>query len=239
MKTFGERLREARKEAGLTQKALADKVGITKSAISQAELGMTKGLSHTSLVRACRAMDVSAEWLSFGKGAMHPFQSPIQSTKGLHDPAEQTQPTTGLISNVSPGPAILGRVPLISWVQAGDFCETVDLFEPGDAEEWLPCPATHSDRTYALRINGDSMTSPYPGQRSYPPGTIVFVDPDRQLTNGCRVVAKLEGDVTFKTYSEDMGRKYLRPINPSWKTQDITDLPVIICGIVIGSYMPE
>ncbi|MDP5211186.1 LexA family transcriptional regulator [Microbulbifer sp. 2205BS26-8] len=238
MKTFGERLRQARKEAKLTQKTLADKVGITKSAISQAELGLSKGLSHTSLVRACRAMDVSPEWLSFGKGEMHPFQPPLQRVKELR-PAEHTQPTGNTESNVSPGPPIRGRVPLISWVQAGEFCEIVDLFEPGDAEEWLPCPTAHSDRTYALRINGDSMTSPYPGQRSYPPGVIVFVDPDREVTNGCRVIAKLEGDVTFKTYSEDMGRRYLRPINPTWKTQDITDLPVAICGVVIGSYMPE
>jgi SOS-response transcriptional repressor LexA len=147
--------------------------------------------------------------------------------------------TSNFGSNVSPGPRIQGRVPLISWVQAGAFCETIDLFEPGDAEDWMPCPVKHSDRTYALRIQGDSMTSPYPGQKSYPQGTIIFVDPDKPLVNGCRVIAKLNGEATFKTYAEDMGHIYLRPINPTYSPMDVTDKEVTFCGVIIGSFSPE
>ncbi|WP_445363163.1 S24 family peptidase [Microbulbifer sp. ANSA003] len=141
--------------------------------------------------------------------------------------------------NFTQGPDIKGRIPLISWVQAGKFCEAMDLLEPCDAEEWLPCPTAHSDRAYALRIKGDSMASPYPGQRSYPEGIIIFVDPEKPVTNGSRVIARLNGEATFKTFAEDMGRLFLRPINPSYPTMDITDLDVTFCGVIIGSYYPE
>lgn len=53
-------------------------------------------------------------------------------------------------------------VPLISWVQAGDWCEAINNVEPGDAEDWLWCPAKHSEKTFALRVSGVSMFNPDP-----------------------------------------------------------------------------
>ncbi|WP_444909306.1 LexA family protein [Microbulbifer sp. TRSA005] len=118
-------------------------------------------------------------------------------------------------------------------------CSAVDLLEPGEAEASLPCPGTHSGRSYALRVNGDSMTSLYPGQRSYPEGTIIFVDPDKPLTNGCRVIAKINGEVIFKSYAEDMGHIYLRPINPTYSPMEVTGKIISFCGVIIGSYTPK
>lgn len=136
----------------------------------------------------------------------------------------------------------LGRVestmPLIGWVKAGEWCESPDHFAPGDAEDWLPRPANAGVRSFALKVQNDSMTSPYPGQRSYPEGTIIYVDPDREIINGCRVVARVNGEYTFKTYVEDGGRKYLKPINPTYDKYDITE-DTHICGVIIGSYLPE
>ena len=129
-------------------------------------------------------------------------------------------------------------IPLISWVAAGHWCESPDSYEPGDAEDWLPAPKNAGSRTFALRVINDSMTSTYPGQRSYPHGTIIYVDPDKSVTNGTRVVARANGEYTFKSYIEDAGRKYLKPINPTYDKIDITE-DVHICGVVIGSYMPE
>lgn len=129
-------------------------------------------------------------------------------------------------------------IPLISEVNAGSWCESPDNYAPGDAEEWLPAPTNAGPRTFALRVVNDSMTSPYPGQRSYPHGMIIYVDPDKEVINGSRVVARANGDYTFKSYIEDAGRKYLKPINPTYEKIDITD-DVHICGVVIGSYLPE
>ena len=138
--------------------------------------------------------------------------------------------------------AVLGEVPrkmpLIGWVRAGDWCESPDQFAVGDAEEWLPRPGNAGPRAFALRVQNDSMTAQHPAQRSYPEGTIIYVDPDKPVINGSRVVARAGGEYTFKTYVEDAGRKLLKPINPQYPTIDITE-DVHICGVVIGSYLPE
>ena len=128
------------------------------------------------------------------------------------------------------------EVPLISRVQAGAWQEASDPFEPGDADEWYICPTRHSDSTYALEVEGDSMTSPV--GRSYPAGMIIFVDPEREAASGDRVVAKVNGDneATFKQLVIDGERKYLKPLNPAYPV--ITD-PFRVLGKVIGAYMKE
>lgn len=143
-----------------------------------------------------------------------------------------------MTTNVEPGPDIRGRVPLISWVQAGDFCGVVDLFEPGDAEDWLLTVQPMSQHAYALRVKGDSMTAPY--GLSYPEGVIIYVDPDTPVTNGCRVIAKIPGseEATFKVYSEDAGQRFLKPLNPQYPTITMTP-DMQICGVVRGMWRPE
>lgn len=118
-------------------------------------------------------------------------------------------------SNVAPGPDIKGRVPLISWVQAGVWNEAIDIYEPGYAEEWLPILQNGGSNAYALRVEGDSMTAGY--GKSYQDGTIIIVNPDRRSpATGQRIIAKLKGSskVTFKVYVEEDGRRWLKPLNP-------------------------
>src|SRR5512137_2030062 len=116
----------------------------------------------------------------------------------------------------------------------------IETYMANDFEITLPCPITHSKYTYALKVKGDSMTSPYPSQHSYPEGTIIYVDPHKQLTNGCRVIAKLpnSNEATFKEYREDGGKRYLKPLNPQYQTQEIHD-DTILCGVVIGQFKAE
>lgn len=119
------------------------------------------------------------------------------------------------ISNVAPGPALRGKVPLISWVQAGAWC-SAEAGPISDAERWLDCPVSHSGGTFALRVRGDSMTAAH--GRSYPEGCFIFVDPERRNpNNGDRVVACLSGtdEVTFKVYKNEDGRQWLQPLNSS------------------------
>ena len=136
--------------------------------------------------------------------------------------------------NSEPGPDAMGLVPVISWVQAGEWQEVADHFMPGDAG--LPCPTSHSANTYALRVIGDSMTSSM--GRSYPEGAIIYVDPDQRggVESGDRVIAKINGDnmVTFKVFVKDGQRKYLKPLNPQYPI--ITD-EFRILGKVIGVWM--
>lgn len=127
-------------------------------------------------------------------------------------------------------------VPLVSWVQAGNFCNSETQVLPHDCEMIL-CPNEHaSSRTFALRVVGDSMTAPY--GRTYPEGTVIFVDPEKVAEPHMRVIAKTDQGYTFKQLEEnELGQRYLKPLNPHH--QPIFDGGIEICGVVIGSYMPE
>lgn len=131
------------------------------------------------------------------------------------------------------------KVPLISWVQAGMWCETANGLESCDAELWLPCPVKISPTGYALRVVGDSMTNPGMG-RSYPDGCVIFVDPEIVTNNGDRVIARLpaSNEATFKVLVTDAGKNYLKPINPQYPIIEITE-EMQICGKVVGSFIPD
>jgi phage repressor protein C with HTH and peptisase S24 domain len=65
---LSERIKTARKHAGLTQKELAERVGIAQTAISQLESGKT--LRSTYLVQIATACRVNSGWLASGDGEM-------------------------------------------------------------------------------------------------------------------------------------------------------------------------
>lgn len=133
------------------------------------------------------------------------------------------------------------RIPLISWVQAGSWHETIDLYEVGDAEEWILCPVNHSDSTFALRVRGESMFNPGGEGPSFSDGDIIYVDPSRQPENRSLVVVRQNDceETTFKQLILEGGDKMLKALNPSWPNRI---LPMMddcqICGVVIGRYTP-
>lgn len=134
------------------------------------------------------------------------------------------------IENVAPGPELRGKLPLISWVRAGNLCESPDVFHPGDADEWIDCPVPHSPRSYCLRVSGDSMD----GEGGYRDGEIIFVDPEVAATPGRDVVVRTpDGKMTFKRLKEDTEGLYLFGING----KKIIRIPpdTHICGVVIFS----
>ncbi|MDR2365837.1 MAG: helix-turn-helix transcriptional regulator [Zoogloeaceae bacterium] len=66
MSTFGQRLREARKEAGMTQLQLARLVGLAQATISNIESERNQGsVESTALARALRVLP---DWLAEGRG---------------------------------------------------------------------------------------------------------------------------------------------------------------------------
>lgn len=138
---FGNRLKSARKHAGLTQAQLAKKVGIGQSTLAELEKA-GQGSSHApAIANACR---VSALWLATGSGLMEaPFDV-----------------------NVRPAPPGMRAYPVISKIQAGQVKEIACPYEPGDgfAVEFGEDDA--SPWAFYLEIEGDSMLPEFrPGDR--------------------------------------------------------------------------
>lgn len=61
--TTGERIKQARTRAGMTQKELADKIGVKFSAIHKYETGMVVNLKRETIAALAAALDVSPAWL--------------------------------------------------------------------------------------------------------------------------------------------------------------------------------
>lgn len=139
--------------------------------------------------------------------------------------------------NVSPARDLQREVPLISWVQAGQWTELEDNFQPGDAEKWIATYAKVSKHAFALRIVGDSMTNPT-GAPSFPEGTVIIVDPERAAAPGKFVVVRqnVDTECTFKQLVRDAGRHFLKPLNPRYPLLEM--LPdAVIAGVLVQAVM--
>ncbi|MDE8747567.1 helix-turn-helix domain-containing protein [Providencia stuartii] len=66
--TFGDRLKFALKEQGMTQAELAKSVGVSQSTISQVVNGKVSGVCRTSVI--AKALGINRNWLAYGEGEM-------------------------------------------------------------------------------------------------------------------------------------------------------------------------
>ena len=219
-KEIGERIEKLlQAKNGGNQSELARFVGVTPQAVQQWISGDTAPKGK-NLEKVADFLCVSRAFLSYGVIEGKPAKI---STKGI----------TGMV--VEPGPDIQGIVPLISHVQAGEWSEIIDTFQPGDAEDWLPCPVCHSVKTFVLRVRGESMYNLH-GEQSFREGELIFVDPERQPINGSLVVVRLDDvkEATFKKLVIEGDKKYLVALNPSWPQRVIEiNSNATICGVAI------
>lgn len=207
--TMGQRIREMRKRRELSQQALAEKIGRTKGTISQWEAGITHPGGEILLLLAT-ALQCSPHWIVSG-------EERAREPKGRY--FVEGAATDGVEQNVSPAPSMAGLVPEISWVQAGAWTEVCHVELDPEAINWYPRPPGASDRTFVLRVVGDSMLP------EYTPGRLIFVDPERLPQSGDDVVAIMTetGEATFKRFIEEPGSgKMLKAINPAWHMPYIT-----------------
>lgn len=210
VKTFADRLKARRRELNMTQAELAAKLGLSQGTIGNLESGI-RNLPR-DIVSMAAVLRCSADWLMTGRGDQAP-----ELGNNFQDVDQR------------------GKVPLISWVTAGLLGDVADNFHPGEADEWIdiydmrPGPSS-----FALRVTGDSMTNPVPGDISFPDGSIIVVNPDQAVGAGSYVVAKdvSTQKATFKKLVSDGGRWYLKPLNPAYPTIEIEDPALRVIGKV-------
>lgn len=208
--SLGKRLREARESAGLTQQQVGDLFGTSRVAVAKWESDSNAPESD-KLSTLARRLNRSVDFLLTGRESRSSGNTEI-------------------------GPDIKGKVPLISWVQAGSWAAIADNFQPGDAEEWVGTTVPIHQHTFALRVRGDSMTNPA-GEPSFPDGAVIIVEPDavnglETMLNQFVIVKRAADDeATFKRLVKDAGRYYLKPLNPQYPMLDLREDDVF-CGVV-------
>ncbi len=206
---IGQLLATKLREKGWSEGELARRAGVPQPTTHRILAGESKSPRIDNVSNLAKALGLDAAALLGGKAQPE------------HD------------ANITTGPAIAGRVPRISWVQAGALSEAIDLFEPGYAEEWLDCPFPHSKDAFCLEVRGTSMSP------DYRPGELILVDPRLDPLHDDDVVARTpDGQATFKRLQITEDGTFLLALNPEFPNR-IIHVPegTEICGVVTGSWM--
>ncbi len=231
---ISERLIKARKYADLSQASAASMLGISPVTLNRYEKGGRIPVID-GLLAIAKFYGVSSHWLITGEGPM------LEEKNVAAEAIKQFAPFSGKgilakAANTDEGQKNVGQyhdyrpsihVPLISWVQAGDFVNPEPPTTPGYAADWLETSATTSKGAFALTVFGDSMSP------EFWDGDVIVVDPDRSAENGSYIVAKNGEGATFKQLVLDGPNVYLKPLNERYPIRDMTGVEFRIVGVVV------
>ena len=226
--SLGKRIREKRKAQGLTLQQLGDVFGVTRSSVSDWESGKTRP-DQDKLVKLAQVLGTTLQDLLSDSGQKSVVIPELKTSK----------PATLIEQNVSGIHRAAGALPVISWVQAGEWGEIVDNFQPGDAEEWIVCPFPNSD--FILKVVGESMYNPG-GELSFRDGDYISVSANKEPLHRSLVIAKRTNDqsATFKQLLiENDGVILLHALNPAWPNRYMeVDQHTRIVGVITGQWRP-
>ena len=188
MTALSELLARQMREHGLTQSEVAQRAGIKQPSVAALCSGESKATRYPE--ELATAIRVPVAWVLAANRGARPWRELEHST-----PLPQA-------GDLRPAPADTRRIPIISYVQAGSFCEAVDAYARGDGFDAMfvddGLAASLGPHAFALQVDGDSM------RPDYNPGDIVVIDPDLPPRPGDIVVAKLDREcsATLKKYRD-------------------------------------
>lgn len=84
---------------------------------------------------------------------------------------------------------------------------------------------------YALIVKGNSM------EPLFPAGTALFIDPALQAASGNYVIASDGVDLTFTQLILEGEHWLLKPLNPDYPTNRVSQ-NLKVCGVVVGAEYP-
>ncbi|KAB0300735.1 helix-turn-helix domain-containing protein [Vibrio fortis] len=194
--SFADRVKQRRKELGLSQAELAEIVGVAQQSIHKIEDGRT--LKPRNILQLANALQCSALWLQ----GLEPQDNNDRS---------HTLTTNAVMINTSE----IRSLPILSQVQAGNWANVILETDQGFEQQITSVKV--SEEAFAMRVTGNSMTNPF-GSPSIPAGSIVVVEPCNCPDNGKIVVATLNDapEATIKKLEIDGPHKFLVPLNPKY-----------------------
>lgn len=226
MNTFGDRLKFAIKLRGITASDLARHLGVKPQAIYQVQSGKSGAMNASNAAATAEFLRVPIRWLTDGEGP-----APREAQQSVPDVSNG--PSSDFDTNVVPAPIGSRRIPLINYVQAGELTEIGVSFS-GEAMEYLLTDLRLSDYSFALEIQGDSMSP------EFRPGDRIIVDREVCPRPGDFVVARNGGyEATFKKYRprgiSETGKEVfeLVPLNEDYPTLYSERQPLIVIGTMV------
>jgi transcriptional regulator with XRE-family HTH domain len=159
--TIGERIRAARKRAGLNQAALAERLGVTQPAIANWESGVHDP-RRVVLAKLAEALGAPLEWLA----------------EGARSPAERDKhPAAAYLRRA------LRHTPIIRYRDAVRFLEDASPDPHDFAEDYIPVTAG-SERVFALFLSDEAV------DLAFPKDSLVVIDyADRRPIDGAFCLA--------------------------------------------------
>ena len=215
--SFGQRLRERRKELGLSQGELAKALGVSLSAVSNYENGLN-AMREDVLLRLFRVLEIEPNYLyqdSFTGRAFHcsaDEQSLVKKYRGLRTTGRQTLHAVADalgayqadLEGDAPAAAEVRQIPLYRCPAAAGY--TAPVF--GEDFDYISVSGdVPRGAEFAVRIQGDSM-EPY-----IMDGSIAYVNRD-PLSSGDVGIFCVDGEMLCKQYVRDvLGMVYLFSLN--------------------------
>ncbi len=184
-----------RLEKAYSVQELCNLAGCHQSYISQIENGLV-GFGKRALLK----------WSALFQVDPMEFYRPLSSTTGINE--KKQEETVVSFHNRTES---FQQIPVISFVQAGQLTEVIDLYEPGHAERYVSFHL-NDPNAFGLTVSGKSM------EPEFHPGEVVIVSPNRECRVGDYVVARKEGEATLKLLKRFTPQKtvVLKPLNPAF-----------------------
>ena len=187
MAKFSQRLRQLRTDGDLTQAALAQKLGISKSSVNMYERGEREpGLETLELI--ADTFNVDMDYLL-----------------GKSDCPNRASPEPALPANVIPMPP-MRRIPLVGAIACG-----APILAQEHIEDYVESPADINAQ-FALTCKGDSMIN----ARIFD-GDIVYIRQQETVENGQIAAVLIDGEATLKRVRFYGDHVSLEPENPMYK----------------------
>lgn len=198
--SIGERIKSARKAAGLSQAELASRIGVSQPAIATWESGIHDP-RRVVLAKLADALSLSHEWLSAGARSANEFDKQA-------------------------GAAYLRRpihnVPVISFESAAMFAFRPEADPHDMAEDYISVTAG-SPRLFALFLEDPAV------DLAFPQGTLVVIDyADRLPGDGNYCLAAVDGDPILRRHRKEPARLEPNSTRPDFPTVMIDETVRII-----------
>lgn len=236
---IGKEIRIARKAKGLTLEALANQVDTDTGNLSRLERGK-QGASQELLKKIMDALDLKISTINPTEGSV--LGGMVGGAVGVIAPVigglvgaliEKANSTPGV---KQPKIATARPYPVLEWSLIYKWFVDPSSIDLEDIDDWLLTLKPAGDYAFWVKVKGDAMAS-YTAP-SFPNGSMILVRPIEAVESGnfCLVKIPESNEVTFKQYVEDAGVKYLRSLNPGYRSIEIDDRYEII-GIVMDTHM--